>query len=237
MNRVTKGILMAVAGIVVVLLGGWVAVGVASVSGVESPAYEITKKAAGYEIRTYGPIIIAETVVEAPYRESINQGFGRVANYIFGNNTADASIAMTTPVLHEPVSAEPEPADTEPAESRSQKIAMTTPVLHEPAPDGGYALAFVMPSEYTLDTLPKPNRDNVQLREVPSRTVAVLKFRGYAPERTAERKTRTLLERLERDGVEVIGAPFVAQYDPPWTPPFMRRNEIQVEVAGRDQNE
>lgn len=224
MKRVAKGLIMAIAGVVVVLLGGWVLVGVASVSGVESPDYDTVTKAAGYEIRAYPPMIIAETVVEASYRESINQGFGRVANYIFGNNTAEESIAMTTPVLHEPVEAAQEP--------RSEKIAMTTPVLHEPV-EQGYALAFVMPSEYTMDTLPRPNREDVRLREVPARTVAVLKFRGYAPERTAERKTRTLLERLERDGVEVIGEPFVAQYDPPWTPPFMRRNEIQVEVAGK----
>jgi len=224
MKRVMKGILMVAAGVVAVLLGGWVVVGVASVSGVESPEYEVVTKAAGYEIRSYGPLIIAETVVDAPYRESINQGFGRVANYIFGNNTTDASIAMTTPVLHEPVGTAPESA-----EPRSEKIAMTTPVLHEPV-ESGYALAFVMPAEYTMDTLPKPNRDNVHIREVPARTLAALKFRGYARERTAERKTRTLLERLERDGVAVIGEPFVAQYDPPWTPPFMRRNEILVEV-------
>ena len=220
MKRVLKGFIMVIAGVVVVLLGGWVVVGAASVSGVESPEFEIIRKSAGYEIRSYGALLIAETVVEGTYRESINQGFGRVANYIFGNNTAEASIAMTTPVLHEPVEAEP----------RSEKIAMTTPVLHEPIGAEGYSLAFVMPSEYTMDTLPKPNRDDVRIREVPARTLAALKFRGYAPERTAERKTRTLLERLERDGVEVIGEPFVAQYDPPWTPPFMRRNEILVEV-------
>lgn len=227
MKRVMRVFAMVAAGVVVVLLGGWIAVGVVSVAGVESPQYSLVEKRAGYEFRSYPAMIVAETVVDGSYRESINQGFGRVANYIFGNNTAEAKIAMTTPVLHEETKAMPA------GEGTSEKIAMTTPVLHEPLGAESYSLAFVMPSEYTMDSLPRPNRDYVTLREIPERTVAVLKFRGYAPERTAQRKTQALLDRLARDGVDVMGEPFVAQYDPPWTPPFMRRNEIHIEVAVR----
>ena len=205
-------------GVAVGLMGLWSLAGYLPVRGIETPKYEVVAKHKGYEIRRYAPYIVAEVTEKGGYRETQNQGFRDVAGYIFGGNKAKASIPMTAPVLHEP-------------EGKSEKIAMTAPVIHE---RGGephvYKLAFVMPSKYKLETLPAPNNPNVTLRQVPAKKYAAVRFRGYAPEKTVARKAEWLLDRLKADGIQATGVPFVAQYHPPWTPPFMRRNEILVEV-------
>jgi len=209
---------MAIAGIVAGLMGIWMLAGYLPVRAIETPKYEVQAKRNGYEIRQYEPYIVAEVSKRGGYRKTQNQGFGDIAGYIFGDNRIKASISMTAPVLHEP-------------KKQSEKIAMTAPVMHEKdAETNVYKLAFVMPSSYTLDTLPAPNNPNVILREVPSRKCAAIRFRGFAREATVAKKTRQLLERLKADGVAVAGVPFVAQYHPPWTPPFMRRNEVLVEI-------
>ncbi|HOZ46343.1 MAG TPA: heme-binding protein [Candidatus Hydrogenedentes bacterium] len=200
-------------GVIVVLLGAWTAVGYNTTKGIETPEYTSLKKANGYEIREYAPYIRAEVNIEGSYRKSLYSGFREVADYIFGNNTRRADIAMTAPVISE----------------KAQAIAMTAPVLHESARgDEAYTVAFVMPREYSIDTLPQPNNPNVRLREVPERRVAVLRFGGYATRGRATRKIAALEKALERDGVRTAGDPVVAQYDPPWTPPYMRHNEIWV---------
>lgn len=209
---------MTIAGIVAGVMGVWMLVGYLPVRGIETPKYEVQAKRNGYEIRQYAPYIVAEVSKQGGYRETQNQGFGDVAGYIFGDNKIKASISMTAPVLHEP-------------EKQSEKIAMTAPVMHEKDGDPNvYKLAFVMPSSYTLETLPVPNNPNVILREVPARKCAAIKFRGFAREAAVSKKTQRLLERLKADGVTVSGVPVVAQYNPPWTPPFMRRNEVLVEI-------
>lgn len=186
-------------GIAVALVGAWTAVGYMSTKGIEEPAHKVVDKKRGYEIREYAPYIRAEVTLEGAYRDTLYGGFRQVADYIFGNNT------------------------------KSEKVAMTAPVIQE-AGEGKntYTVAFVMPKEYTLETLPKPNNPNVAFREVPARRFAVLKFGGYATERRVERKKAQLFKSLGRDGVKAAGTALVAQYDPPWTPFYMRRNEIQV---------
>lgn len=201
-------------------LGAWTAVGYTTTKDIETPAYEMVFEASNYEVRDYAPYIRAEVTLEGEYRETMYQGFRKVADYIFGNNVKQDKIAMTAPVVQEPASA------------RSQKIAMTAPVVQEAVEaDGRYTVAFIMPSEYTMDTLPTPNNDALTLRKVPGERVAVLCFRGYATQRAVNRKTQKLLKALEKDGRKIIGVPRVAQYDPPWTPPFMRKNEIQIPIA------
>lgn len=214
-----KVLIMVVAGIVIGAMGLWVIAGYIPVRGIETPKYEVTAKHTGYEIRKYAPHILAEVTEKGAYRETQNRGFREVAGYIFGDNKAKAAISMTAPVLHTP-------------EEQSRKIAMTAPVMHEKAGEPGtYKLAFVMPSSYSMETLPAPNNPNVTLRQVPAKTYAAVKFRGFARESTVARKTDQLLERLRNDGVAVTGTPVLAQYNPPWTPPFMRRNEVLVEVS------
>jgi len=206
------GILLV--GIVAALFGGWTVVGYESTKGIETPKYELIEKKDGYEVREYAPYIRAEVTLNGAYKDTLYSGFRKVADYIFGNNTKKSGIAMTAPVLQD----------------QPQKIAMTAPVLQDRSGDGKYTVAFVMPSEYTLDTLPKPNNAEVTLREMPKQRYAVLKFGGYATEKRAQKKIDAVLDALKRDGVTPSGAPMVAQYDPPWTPPYMRKNEIHVPI-------
>lgn len=205
---------------VTLLLGAWIGVGYVSVAGIEMPKYSVTETRDGYEIRDYAPVIVAEVTVEGPQDDALNRGFRKIADYIFGNNTkrsegGSEKIAMTAPVLEQAAS--------------SEKIAMTAPVL-EQGEGGKHVVSFVMPSSYTLETLPKPNNPEVTIREVPKRKYAVMRFSGYAPEKKSRAKKEQLLEYVERDGLEVAGEPILAQYNPPWTPPFMRRNEILLQI-------
>jgi DNA gyrase inhibitor GyrI len=209
---------MIIAGVLVALMGAWMAAGYLPVRNIETPKYEVLSAHKGYEIRQYQSHIVAEVKVMGTYKESANQGFRKIADYIFGNNTASGSIAMTAPVLHE-------------KQAASEKIAMTAPVLHgKTGETGSYTVAFVMPSSYTLETLPKPNNPDVTVRVVPPKKYAALRFRGYAPEGKVARKMEGMLALLKQDNITPVGSPSVAQYNPPWTPPFMRRNEILVEV-------
>ncbi len=210
--------IITIIGLAAGLLLLWIVAGYLPVRYIETPKYEVVSSGKDYEVRAYAPQIVAEVTKQGEYRQTQNDGFRDVAGYIFGSNKTKASISMTAPVLHQP-------------DNQSEKIAMTAPVLHEPgtAP-ATYKLAFVMPSSYTLDTLPMPNNPNVTLRQVPARKCAALVFRGYAEEATVLQKTRQLLESLKADGMVTTGVPFLAQYHPPWTMPLMRRNEILVEV-------
>jgi len=185
------------------------------VRSIEEPTYSVLEKKVGYEIRQYAPYIIAETEVTGTYDEATNEGFRIIADYIFGNNTAKESIAMTTPVL----------------ENQSQKIAMTTPVLNTLAEDETRMISFVLPSQYTLDTLPLPNNPRVQITPVDSRTVAVLRFTWYATAERVNAKKQELLERLAKDNLSVIGDVQVARYNPPLSMPLMLRNEIIIPIA------
>jgi len=213
-----KVLVIVAAGVLVVLFGGWILAGYLPTMGIETPKYKLVNKANGYEVRTYAPHIIAEVEVSGSYGDTLNQGFRKVSDYIFGNNTAKGAIATAAPVLHE----------KQPA---SEKIAMTAPVLHgKTVGKGAYKLAFVMPSKYTMKTLPKPGDAEVTLRAIPEKTFAVCHFGGYATEARVERETKKLLDAMERDNLSVAGLPVTAQYNPPWTPPFMRKNEIMVEV-------
>jgi len=111
-----------------------------------------------------------------------------------------------------------------------QAIAMTAPV-QETLTTGQSVMAFTMPSAYSMESLPTPQSENVVLREVPERLVASLPFGGWATSGKVKRKTTRLLETLERHGATVLGSPALNQYNPPWTLPFLRRNEIEVEVS------
>lgn len=185
-------------------------------SGTEEPHFSVERELDGVEIRRYGPRIAAETAVSAEEVSARNEGFRRLARYIFGANSAKAQIAMTAPVTQQ----------------QSQKIAMTAPVATQLSPSGEWVVRFFMPSKYTLDTLPTPNDDRVDLVPVPGETVAVLRFNGpISPDAVAAR-ARQLLDTLRRNDIEPAGEPLSWFYDPPWTVPFLRRNEVVVGVPG-----
>lgn len=196
-----------------VLVGVWTIAGYLPTHSIEEPAYEIEKKASGYEIRRYKPQLRAEVTVKGEFKDSLNEGFRKIADFIFGNNTTRADIAMTAPVIAE----------------TSTKIAMTAPVIHHSETKGNvHTVAFVMPSQYTLETLPRPNNPEVQIRPIGQQRVAALSFRGYVSEKRAMKMISKLQTALEKDGIKTTGSAQVAQYNPPWTPPYIRRNEILI---------
>ena len=190
----------------------------------EEPKFESLRKEDNFEVRRYAPLIVAETVVEGDMDSASRRGFRLIADYIFGNNE---QITMTKPVVSE-------------AQGKAEKIAMTAPVSIEPenadrnrmAGAQRWRVHFVMPSQYTLATLPRPLNPQVTIREVPAQTFAVLTYSGLNTEKTVQNKTDQLLDWLKAQGVETIGKPQLARYDPPWTLPFLRRNEILQEING-----
>jgi hypothetical protein len=184
---------------------------------IEEPAYTVLEKMDGYEIRAYAPYILAKATVTGSYDEATGKGFRIIADYIFGNNTKKESIAMTTPVL-------------ESGAASSEKIAMTTPVLEAVGENNERTIAFVLPSSYTLETLPTPNNNAVTFEAVPARKVAALTFTWYPTESRMEAKKALLMSYLNRDGKTVTGTLQTARYNPPLSMPLMLRNEVLVEV-------
>lgn len=180
-------------------------------SQVETPHYAVTEIHGAIEHRSYSPMVVAEVEVQGKRDEAINGGFGLLADYIFGNNTVAAKIAMTAPV----------------EQSQSRKIAMTAPVEQRAVGDN-WQVRFVMPSEYTLQSLPRPNNDRVQLRELPGQTVIAITFSGRNSDDNVARHERELLAYARQRGLQIDLPARYAFYNPPWTLPIMRRNEVLV---------
>jgi hypothetical protein len=188
---------------------------------VEEPAYALVRKERGVELRRYAPVVRAVTVVDnVSWDRALNEGFRRLAGYIFGGNTRQQSIAMTSPVTAQPTST---------SASSSMTIAMTAPVTAQPA-STGVRVTFTMPAGHTLQSLPVPHNRAVVLEAVDERLVAVRAFSGFAGQDTFERERQALLQGLTGLGVRAVSEPELARYDPPWTLPFLRRNEVAVEV-------
>lgn len=208
----------------------WIAFGYFAVRNIEEPQYTVLEVKEDYEIREYAPYIIAETTVSGEFRNRMNSGFTTIADYIFGNNTKQSSIDMTTPVTS---SDSEKIAMTAPVISEenndSESIAMTAPVISDES-STNETVSFVMPSKYTMETLPKPNNDAITLREVPARKVAVIRFSGFYSGTNMQKYKEKLLKALERDGIKAGKISF-AGYNPPLTPPFMNRNEVWVEIV------
>jgi hypothetical protein len=190
---------------------------------IEEPPYttsNITENNHGvFELRHYAPLIIAETLISGSMDDASSKGFKKIAAYIFGNNTLaegeSTKIAMTAPVTMEP---------------GSTKIKMTAPATLEKQ-DGKWLMYFVMPSEYSLATLPRPNNPEVVLKEIPAKQYAVLRFSGLTGERKVAKKTNALLAWLKTSNITPKGTPALARYNHPFTLPFLRRNEILVKIS------
>ena len=190
-------------------IGSWFVV-----RNIEEPSYTVVEQRDGYELRDYAPYIVAEVEVTGTRDQSMNQGFRLLADYIFWNNTKSSPIAMTAPV----------------AESASEPVAMTVPVKEQGSGDTR-RVTFSMPSKYTLETLPKPNNTAVKLREVPAQRVAVIRFSWYATDSRITRLESQLIALLQRDGLTPLSSPAYAGYNPPFSAPWIQRNEVMVEVA------
>ena len=186
----------------------------------EEPKYEVVSKDGDFEVRQYASMVIAETFVAGSQDDASSRGFKAIAGYIFGDNKRAGQnaekIAMTAPVSIE-------------KQNASQKIDMTAPVVLEKQ-DERWRVHFVMPSQYKLADLPKPNNSAVALREIPGRKVAVVRFTGFVGEDKVATQTAALRDWLSARGMAGVAATQLARYDPPWTLPFMRRNEILIEI-------
>jgi len=200
-----------------VLLLSWAGAASRTAFGVEEPKFRVALAEGDLEIRQYPPVIVAETVVEGDWRAAGNAGFRRLADYIFGGNDGGRKIAMTAPVSQH---------------SRGQTIAMTAPVAQERR-GANWVVAFTMPSEYSLDRLPVPDDPAIRLRPVGERRVGAIRFSGSWDPQRFDAKAAELRRWLESKGETTIGEPVAARYDPPWTPWFLRRNEILFELAQR----
>lgn len=184
------------------------------VSNVEQAKYIVVESQDGIEIRDYAPRIVAQTDITGERKESIEQGFRVIADYIFGNNTASKKVAMTAPVMQQ----------------ESEKIAMTAPVM-QAGSGNNWQVAFVMPDEYTMETLPKPNNNLVKLIEIPEKRFAAIRFSGLAKDESLKDHTKKLKSYIESHDLNAMSAPAYAFYNPPWTLPFMRRNEVMIEIS------
>jgi hypothetical protein len=191
---------------------------VVGIRTVEEPAHRSQRLTKQVEIRRYGPRIAAETVVEGDEAAALNEGFRRLAGYIFGKNHGRARIDMTAPVGQQQTGGD------------GDRIAMTAPVARSSSPEG-WAVRFYMPAQYTLESLPAPDDDRVRLVTVPAESVAVLRFRGRARPAAVATRTAELRRELQAFGFETVGPPAAWFYDPPWTIPFRRRNEIAIAIS------
>ena len=196
--------------------------GMESAMAIEEPKYEVRISQAPFELRHYAPTLIAQTIVEGDMDEASNKGFRFIADFIFGNNLAAnseqaAKIAMTAPVTVEP---------------QSSKIAMTAPVTIEPQLGSAqqWRVHFVMPSQYTLANIPKPKNSAVTLHELPSKYFVVHRYSGFNTVERVQEKTDDALAWAKQQSLKVVGTPQLSRYDPPWTLPMFRRNEIMVEI-------
>jgi len=176
-----------------------------------------------FELRRYDKQLVAQTLVSGDQDSASREGFKVLADYIFGNNTAatggSSKISMTAPVTMQP--------NNKKSDSESQKIAMTAPVSMQ-QDDGKWRVQFTMPSKYTMQTLPKPNNPNITITEVPAQTYGVIKFSGLAGSKKVATKTEELQSWMQTQNLTIMGEPELARYNPPWTLPFLRRNEVMI---------
>lgn len=193
------------------------ALGIGSnVMAIEKAPYDIVAKNRDFEIRQYGPQIVAETLVDGDFEKVGSEGFRRLFDYISGSNRKKQSIDMTAPVTQE---------------KQSLKIAMTSPVSQVKMADK-WRITFLMPSEFAMEDLPDPLDPRVTLKQEPGRLFAAITYSGTWSKSRYEDKKNLLEDFIVRRGLKADGEPVWARYDPPFKPWFLRRNEVLIPVAG-----
>ena len=183
---------------------------------IEEPTFTVVLHEGDYELRDYHASVVAEVTVTGDQKTAASRGFRSLAGYIFGGNTRRQKISMTAPVTQE---------------RTSQKIAMTAP-LTQTQSAGAWVVRFTMPHAYSLETLPVPNNPSVTLRNMAPSRFAVLRFSGLANMASVRAETTRLIDFVETRHLHSIGEASLAQYNPPWTLWFLRRNEVMIQVAG-----
>ena len=198
--------------IVATILVGALATG-PIMSNVETPSYKVIQSKGKIEIREFDPMVIAEVQVVGRRKDAISSGFKLLADYIFGNNISRENV-NTTATIQRPA---------------SEKIAMTAPVQQQLA-NNSWLVSFIMPSEYNLEDLPKPKNIEVKLKNVPVKRFVTIQFSGTSSDENLAKHKKLLVEFIETNSISVTGTPKYAFYNPPWTLPLMRRNEVMFEV-------
>jgi hypothetical protein len=184
---------------------------------IEEPKYKVLVKEENFEIRQYEAYLVAETIVEGDFSEVSNEGFRRLFKFISGENRLKQSIPMTAPVSQE----------------ASKKIEMMAPVQQQKE-EGMWRIGFVMPSGYTLDTVPYPLDERIHIKEVPGALVAAVRYSGTWNRKRYEERKLLLKGFILRKGFNETGEAIFARYNPPFKPWFLRRNEVLIPVKSND---
>ena len=182
----------------------------------QEPPHEVLVEDGDFQIRTYKPMIVAEVLVTGDMQRAGSSGFRPLADFIFGNNTAKAEIAMTAPVTRTPA---------------SQEIAMTAPVMRTPTEADGWTVAFVMPEEWTIETLPTPNNPDVKIRETAGEMIAAVRFNGRGRSETYMAKQADLEAWITAQGYAATAPARYAGYSAPWVPAPLKRHEVMIPVT------
>ena len=188
--------------------------GLSPALAIEKTKYDVIEKKGPFEIRKYYDHIIAETYVKSNFEDAGNTGFRRLFDFIDGKNTSEISIAMTAPV----------------SQQKSEKISMTAPVNMQEL-SGIYRITFLMPSKYTMETIPKPLDKRISIKKEKSKIIAAYRYSGGWSKKKYEKMKRKLLAIIHERGLEIKGDPCFARYNPPFMPWFFRRNEILIEIV------
>jgi len=199
----------------------WLAAGVAlmfaagNVMATEEAEYDVVMAEDKLEVRDYAPQLVAEVIINEDFEDAGNKAFRKLFKYISGNNTKSEEIAMTAPVSQE---------------KAGEKIAMTAPVSQRAEGDS-WAVSFMMPAEYTMDTIPQPSDPAVKIRAIPAQRMAAIQFSGRWTAKNYDKHLEKLMTWAQDKGLKISGEPVWARYNAPFVPWFMRRNEILLPVA------
>ena len=182
----------------------------------EQQAYRVIESRGDVELREYAPCVVADVVVTGSAEQAANAAFRPLFTYISGANRTASSIAMTAPVIQQ---------------AAGESLAMTAPVLQESAGSGRWTVSFVLPGSRPIDDYPAPTDPQVTLRALPTERAAALRWSGRWTTGNIEKRTDELRRAIAEAGWQIAGEPRWARFDPPWKPPFARRNEIVMPVG------
>ena len=208
--------------IALIIIGALALVGIAAmavfvyvVQNVEQPAYRVVEQEDALEVRDYPALVVAEVRRQGARKEALSAGFGPLARYIFAKERDGEKISMTAPV----------------EQQRTDTIAMTVPVTQTRLDDGDWSVRFIMPAQYQLGQLPAPATKDVRLIEVPARRSAAIRFSGVADDALIAAKEAELRAWMAARSLVPAAAPVFAYYNDPFTPGFLRRNEVIIDLA------
>ena len=200
-----------IAALTAILLSACTAFGIRSS---KEPNYRVLHDAGPFQIRHYPSLVVAQTEVNADYKNASGVAFKRLAGYIFGNNKKQQALAMTVPVIQE---------------QQAERLSMTAPVMQQKSGEV-WVMTFVLPQDYSLSTAPVPLDTSVLIQEITDKKVAAIRYTGSLTEQGIEEKSAELTDWLIQRHYKAISPPRSAAYDPPWTLPFLRRNEVHIDI-------